>query len=161
MATMRFKGLEEYELKLAKLESGADEIAGKAIFAGAEVVADAVKRSINALPVRHGGYGTPDKKLQGVTAVQKQGLAEGFGISKMQNEMGFFNVKLGFDGYNRTTTKAYPNGQPNQLVARGAESGTTWLQKSPFVAPAVRQARDEAEKKMADVLDKEIAERML
>lgn len=79
----------------------------------------------------------------------------------MQDENGYLNVKLGFDKYNRTHTKKYPDGQPNQLVARGVESGTTWLQKTPFVDPAVRQSRGDAEKKMAEVLDKEIAERWM
>ena len=74
----------------------------------------------------------------------------------MQDQNGYLNVKIGFDGYNRTKTDQYPQGQPNQLVARGVESGTSWKQKHPFIRPAVTRARKKAEEKMAEVLDYEI-----
>ena len=157
MAYIRFKGLEEYERKLSQLERAyREQIAGKAIYAGSAIVADAIKRGIEGLPVVT-GYGTQASPLPGgVTAVQKQGLADGLGIAKMQDDAGYLNVKIGFDGYNRTKTKEYPQGQPNQLVARGVESGTSWKQKHPFVRPAVNRSRKLAEAKMAEVLDEEI-----
>ena len=92
--------------------------------------------------------------------MQKRGLIDGFGISGLQNDNGFHNVKLGFDGYNATKTEDYPNGQPNQLVARGVESGTSWKQKKPFIRPAINASRKEAEKKMAEVIDEEIQKLM-
>jgi hypothetical protein len=159
MARFRFSGLKEYELKLSSLQAGTKEIAGKAIYAGAKVVADAVKESINELPIRT-GYGTTKTPLRGVTEKQKEGLKESFGITEMKLEDGYYNVKLGFDGCNSVKTRQYPQGQPNQLVARGAESGTSWLQKTPFVGPAVNRSRQEAENKMKEILDKEIKERM-
>ena len=157
MAYIRFKGLEEYERKLSQLERAyREQIAGKAIYAGSAIVADAIKRGIEGLPVVT-GYGTQENPLPGgVTAVQKQGLKDGLGIAPMQDDRGYFNVKIGFDGYNRTKTEKYPNGQPNQLVARGVESGTSWKQKKPFVRPAINASRKRAEAKMAEVLDKEI-----
>ena len=81
---------------------------------------------------------------------------EGFGIAKLQNEKGYVNVKLGFDGYNATKTAQYPQGQPNQLVARGIESGTSWKQKTPFVAPALKRCRGRAEKVMDETLSRKI-----
>lgn len=156
MAKLTFRGLEKYELRISRLGKETERIAGEAIYEGAGIVADAVKANIQALPVVT-GYGTTSNPLPGgVTAVQKAGLLEGFGISTMQNEGGYFNVKLGFDGYNRTKTEKYPQGQPNQLVARGVESGTSWKQAHPFVKPAVSKSRKQAEKAMADKLDEEI-----
>lgn len=156
MAKLTFRGLEEYELRISRLGKETERIAGEAIYEGAGIVADAVKANIQALPVVT-GYGTSETQLPGgVTAAQKAGLIEGFGISTMQNEGGYFNVKLGFDGYNRTKTEKYPQGQPNQLVARGVESGTSWKQAHPFVKPAVSKSRKQAEKAMADKLDEEI-----
>ena len=103
------------------------------------------------------GYGTDTNPLPGgVTAVQKAGLLDGFGISKLQDDSGYLNVKLGFDGYNRTRTEKYPQGQPNQLVARGVESGTSWKQKKPFIRPAVTRSRKPAETEMKRVIDEEI-----
>ena len=161
MAYIRFPGLEEYERKLSQLERAyREQIAGKAIYEGAKIVADAIKRGIEGLPIVD-GYGTPDEKLPGgVTTIQKGGLLDGLGIAPMQDDMGYLNVKIGFDGYNKMKTTKYPNGQPNQLVARGVESGTSWKQKKPFIRPAINASRKEAEKKMAEVIDEEIQKLM-
>lgn len=156
MAKIKFPGLNDYELMISRLSKGVDDIAGKAIYAGAGIVADAIKENIKALPIVR-GYGTTENPLPGgVTAPQKAGLIDGLGISPMQSDAGFLNVKIGFDGYNATKTDKYPQGQPNQLVARGVESGTSWKQKKPFVRPAINASKSRAEAEMARILDQEI-----
>ena len=156
MAKITFPGLSDYELMISKLSKGVDDIAGKAIYAGAGIVADAIKENIKALPIVR-GYGTTENPLPGgVTAPQKAGLIDGMGISPMQNDAGYLNVKIGFDGYNATKTEKYPQGQPNQLVARGVESGTSWKQKKPFIRPAINASKSRAEAEMARILDQEI-----
>ena len=156
MAKITFPGLNDYELMISKLSKGVDDIAGKAIYAGAGIVADAIKENIKALPIVR-GYGTEKDPLPGgVTAPQKAGLIDGLGISPMQSDAGYLNVKIGFDGYNATKTEKYPQGQPNQLVARGVESGTSWKKKSPFVRPAINASKQRAEDEMARILDQEI-----
>ncbi len=159
MARFTMRGMEEYELKLSKLADGTREIGSRAVYAAAGIVADEVRKNIEALPVRS-GYGTPDNPVRGVTKRGKQGLLDGFGISKMEETDGYVHVKLGFDGYNAVKTSRYPQGQPNQLVARGVESGTTWLTKTPFVRPAVRKAQKAAVKAMQQVIDEETEKRM-
>lgn len=156
MAKITFPGLNDYELMISKLSKGVDDIAGKAIYAGAGIVADAIKENIKALPIVR-GYGTERDPLPGgVTAPQKAGLIDGLGISPMQSDAGYLNVKIGFDGYNATKTEKYPQGQPNQLVARGVESGTSWKKKSPFIRPAINASKQRAEDEMARILDEEI-----
>lgn len=156
MAKITFPGLNDYELMISRLSKGVDDIAGKAIYAGAGIVADAIKENIKDLPIVR-GYGTKENPLPGgVTAPQKAGLIDGLGISPMQSDAGFLNVKIGFDGYNATKTEKYPQGQPNQLVARGVESGTSWKQKKPFIRPAINASKSRAEAEMARILDQEI-----
>ena len=156
MAKITFPGLNDYELMISRLSKNAADIAGRAIYTGAGIVADEIKSGIQSLPVVR-GYGTAENPLPGgVTQPQKQGLLNGLGIAPLQDDGGYLNVKIGFDGYNRTKTKDYPRGQPNQLVARGVESGTSWKQKHPFVRPAINRSRKRAEAAMAEALDKEI-----
>ena len=156
MAKITFPGLSDYELMISRLSKGVDDIAGKAIYAGAGIVADAIKENIKDLPIVR-GYGTEKDPLPGgVTAPQKAGLIDGMGISPMQSDAGYLNVKIGFDGYNATKTEKYPQGQPNQLVARGVESGTSWKKKSPFIRPAINASKQRAEDEMARILDEEI-----
>lgn len=158
MAKITFPGLKDYELMLSRLEDATDDMIGRAVYAGAGIVADAVKAGINSLPIVT-GYGTDSNPLPGgVTSAQKAGLLDGFGISSLQDDgSGYLNVKLGFDGYNRTRTEKYPQGQPNQLVARGVESGTSWKQKKPFIRPATTRSRKTAENEMKRVIDEEIS----
>lgn len=155
MAKFSFNGMEEYEKKISKVFQDTKIVGGKAVYAAAGIVADEIRKNIKALPERS-GFAAPENPVRGVTKAGKEGLLEGFGVSKMQETDGYLHVKLGFDGYNATKTKKYPQGQPNQLVARGVESGASWLQKTPFVRPAINKTKKTAVKKMQDVIDEEI-----
>lgn len=163
MARIRFDGLEEYELALSRLAAGADTIAGQAIYAGAGIVADAIRQSIQALPAEPdiaGAISYAQKTAPPITASAKQGLLDGLGVSPMQEDKGYINVKIGFDGYNDLKTKKYPKGQPNVMIARTLESGSSIAEKRPFVRPAVNRVRKQAEAKMAEVLDEGIKRSM-
>lgn len=156
MATFQFGGIDNYIKQLNKLQqSTKDGVVGKTVYAGAEVVADSVRRAIQALPVgdgraRDGGL------VDTVTLPQKAGLLDGFGISRLKDDDGFVNVKLGFDGYNSTKTEKYPNGQPNVLIARSVNSGTTFRKKTKFVDKAVNSAKKAAEAAMDAACSREI-----
>lgn len=159
MARMTVQGIDEYALKLSKLGERSQETAGKAIYAGAEVVADAIKQNIDGLEAVDDKYNLiayKKGKKSKLSESQKKGLIKSFGITKMQKDNdGFYNVKLGFDGYNDVKTKKYPNGQPNQLIARIGESGSSFMNKTPFVRPAVNQTRKKAQDAMQKVIDEE------
>lgn len=156
MAKMKFEGLKEYELKLSKLKADTKKICGKAIYAGASVVADSVKTALNSLPVNNGEHGNSKRLLEGITEAQKNGLVNGFGISPLEDDSGQYNVKLGFDGYNDVKTKKYPKGQPNILIARAVTSGTVFMKKNPAIRKAISQSKKSAESTMGEVLDQEI-----
>lgn len=156
MARFEFSGIDNYISQLNKLQqSTKDGVVGKTVYAGAEVVADSVRRAIQALPVgdgraRDGGL------IDTVTLPQKAGLLDGFGISRMKDDDGFVNVKLGFDGYNSTRTEKYPRGQPNVLIARSVNSGTTFRKKTKFVDKAANSAKKAAEAAMDAACSREI-----
>lgn len=163
MATITFKGLEEYERRLSRLGNQTKEIAGKAIYAGAAIVADAIREGIDALPAVNDVDGTHAWRAgepAPLTKKAKIGLQEGLGITPMGDDNGRLNVKIGFDGYNGLVTKKYPKGQPNVMVARAVESGSSIAKKRPFVRPAVNASKARAEAKMAEVIDEELAKIM-
>lgn len=160
-------GLNEYSSKLEKLNADTEKVLGKAIYKGAGIVADEIKKNIKAIPVSNSSKrGTPSDPIDTITSAQRTGLIDGFGISKARTDNGYVNVKLGFDGYNTqvsdTAKKAkYTNSrQANSMIARSVENGTSFRKKHPFIAPAIRATKDKAEKAMAEELDKEIAKRM-
>ena len=162
MAKYQWQGAEELAQKLAKLGDKTEAICRTAVYEMAKVVADQVKENIKALP------SVPDaenikawKKGEKarLTAGQKKGLVESFGISSMQDQGGYIHVKLGFDGYNDIKTKRYPKGQPNAMIARTCESGNSHMDKTPFLRPAVNQKKGEAVRqaqiKVEEIIDNE------
>lgn len=155
MARFAFKGLEEYSLRLAKLGKQTERVAGRAIYAAADIVADAMRQEIDKIPVQNGSVKKGEMRT-GIPDPAKRGLQESFGITPMEKDLnGFYNVKLGFDGYNTIKTKAHPNGQPNQMIARSVNSGTSFLAPRPFANTAVRKSSKAALQKMEEVIDEE------
>ncbi len=153
MAKFEFKGIDTYIKKLNKMQAVTkDAIIGRTTYAGAAIVADKVRAAIQSLPEGK----ESDADTGAVTPAQKRGLLDGFGISPMETEDGFTNVKLGFDGYNSVKTKKYPNGQPNVLIARAVNSGTSFRKKTKFVDKAVTASRKSAERAMDETCNREI-----
>lgn len=159
MAYMTFSGLTEYLEKLQRVEKNTEQVIGKVVYEMAGIVADEVKRNIEALPTKADPEAIKAwsaKEKSPITVSEKKGLEAGFGISPMKNENGFYHVKLGFDGYNETKTKKYPQGQPNVMIARSIESGSSVMDKHPFVRPAINSARKKAEARAKVIIEEEI-----
>lgn len=146
------KGIDNYISSLEKLNLASEGQIKMAIYEGAKVVAEEIQKNVRALPVQD----TWSEKVTGIKSIQKKGLEYGFGISKMKVEGGAINTKLGFDGYNKLKTKRHPEGQPNAMIARVFESGNSFTKKTPFVAPAIRAKREEAERIMGETIDREV-----
>lgn len=155
MAKITFSGLDTYMEQLERLGQNSENAAKMALYEGARIAADEMRESIQRLPTQE-EWGSKTEPAKGIKKVQKQGLLDGFGISPMQNEDGCINVKIGFHGYNAFKTKQYPNGQPNAMIARSVESGTSFQRKTPFVARAVRKTKQRAEAKMKEIFENEI-----
>lgn len=159
MASMKFEGLDEYLRQLEKINKETPELIGKVVYNMADIVADEVRAGIEALAAMPDAeaLGAYQKNGQSpLTVSQKKGLEKGFGITRMEEENGYCHVKLGFTGYNETKTKKYPKGQPNVMIARALESGSSIRQKTPFVRPAVNRSKKAAEAKAQEIIDKEI-----
>lgn len=138
MAGFGFKAGDEYSLKLSKLKTDSDEIAKKAIYEGAKIVADKIKEN-----------------LEGVLSEKATGeLMESFGIAGIDTDRnGDWNTKIGFDGYDS-------QGIPNQLKARILESGSSIQPKTPFVRPAIKATKKKAKEKMGQIIEEECSKRM-
>lgn len=155
MANIKFAGLDEYMKRLSKLDDQVENIEKKAIYEAASIVADAVRTSIDGIRVESLGPTNSTYELNR-RKLQKKGLQDGMGVSKMENDNGFLNVKVGFDGYNDVKTKKHPNGQANMMIARAFNSGTSFNRKQPFFDQAVRSSRKQALNKMESVLEEEM-----
>jgi len=134
MARCSFMAGDEFALALSHLATQSDEIAKKAIYEGAKVIADKIKSN-----------------LDGVLSPEASGeLVASFGVTPIEKDAsGNWNAKIGFDGYGS-------DGVANQLKARVLESGSSKQQKTPFVRPAVNATKKQAVARMGEVINEEI-----
>lgn len=154
MAKLTFTGLDGYIAQLEKLRQSADGITKKALYEGAGVTADEIRSAVEALPTdndRSAGH-----YLKGITDEQKAALAKGLGVAPFQSE----GDRIDTTGYSDIQTPKYPQGQPLALIARIAESGTSFSQKTPFVRKALKTAKPKAETEMKKVFETEIKRTM-
>lgn len=149
-ARVSTSAINQYLQTIERLGGNVEEVAKKAVYEGTRIMADQVRANIQALPVDE-HWGTPKNPLHGVKAIQKQGLLDGFGVAEMRNDGGMINTLIGFDksGYNKI-------GQPNLMIARATQSGTSFSDKIPFFDSAVRATRSAARAKMVEVAEQEL-----
>lgn len=154
MATI--KVTEEVELMLSKLQENSTKACRKALYEGAKVLADYMKTEIENLPTDdRSGAGAGTFQLNGIKKIQKRGLIESFGVAPFRENDGTISTHLGFDGYNNVKTATFPNGQPNSMIARSVNSGTYFMQATPFIDRTRRQ-HAKAEERMEEVIREEV-----
>lgn len=160
MPSMKFKGLEKYSKVINRLYNMSEEHIKGAVFDGAKVVADNVRTELAAAPFISDAAAIEAARKQEASPIsysQKQGLLESLGLAKMMNEAGYINTKLGFDGYNNIKTQKFPNGQPNAMIARSLDSGSSATLRYSFMRKAISKSKKAAEKAMEKRLDEEIS----
>lgn len=149
-AKVTTSAINDYLQTIRRLGGDVESVAKKTVYEGTKIMADQVRANIQALPTDE-HWGTQENPLHGVKAIQKQGLLDGFGVSEMRSDGGLINSMIGFDksGYNKM-------GQPNLMVARATQSGTSFSDKIPFFENAVRTTRSAARAKMVEVAEQEL-----
>lgn len=159
MATLEFDSIDGYISQLEKLYGDTEEIVGAAVFDGAGIAMMHVIQGINSITTDN-KRGSPEKPCNGPSTYEKNGLMMSVGIAKARYDGTFYNVKIGFDGYDDIQTKAWPKGRPFSMIARSIESGTSWMRKQPFMRKAEQAAKGPCERAMALAIDREVDKRM-
>lgn len=160
MGVITFKDGSEYMLKLQMLsERESEAVAGRAIFEGAAMMMRYTKKGIESLQTDE-RHGTPENPTRGPTKAQKEGMMKSAGIAHAREDNGFVNVKIGFGDYNNIKTKRWPKGQPNNMVARSVERGTSFMLPQPFMKRAVKEAKSEVIKAMQEGFNEKMKEIM-
>ena len=155
MARMEIRGFDEIELQLTKLAD--PELAKDVVMAGAQPVADEIRKSLEGLPEDKFRRLGKDEVFTGVPKNQKKDLLDNMGIAPPDVDYdGNTNTKIGFHKYGSIPTKKYPKGVPNQLLARAIESGSSVRKKTPFIRKAVNKSKKLAEAEMQKKLDEKI-----
>lgn len=161
MAKVELKGMEAYLTELRKAGEATGPVCEAAVYAGAKVVADAIKEKIEELDRVTDAEALAayeESRPVKISVSQKIGLKESFGVTPIKNQYGMYSAKVGFDGYNDIKSERWPKGQPNQLVARACESGSTAMIKQPFIRTTLKRVQQTAELAMEKAADKKLKE---
>lgn len=156
MAKIDFSGHNDFYKKLQELEAvfAKDTAIEKAVHSGAKIVADEIRDNLENIPEDGFKRLKPGEVFTGLSNAQKQDLENSFGLTPIDRDKnGFVHTKAGFDGYGSFSTPSYPQGVPNALLARAAESGSSVRKKTPFIRPAVKATREKAVQAMEDSID--------
>ena len=140
MASIKLTGAEELIVKLERMTNHSRGICKMALWEGGKIVGDAIKSSLNDIPVQD-HYVPPGTMRTGVTSEEKQEIINSFGLSKMRINSGVISTKAGFNAGSKI---------------RAVESGTSYMIKHPVVRRAVNKSRAAAESAVSRKLVEEI-----
>ena len=161
MAKIEMQGMEAWLSELRRAGEATAPVCEAAVYAGAKVVADAVRQSTEGLDTVSDAEALSNYQARvpgKISVSQKIGLVKSLGITPIKDKFGVISAKVGFDGYNDVKTKRWPHGQPNQLIARSCESGSSAMTKQPFVRTAVKRVQGAALIEMERAADQKLKE---
>lgn len=150
MATVKAEGMSEVMAMLEVLPERAEGVIKKGVYEGAGYYDQKIREAISGLK--------GDTQKGWLSDVQVKGLLDGLYITKMKNDDGYINVTISFNGYNKVSTKKYPNGHPNLMIARATEGGAYWHEPHPFIKPILNKTKKEAIRLTSESIKSSIAE---
>lgn len=134
MANFEFIGIDRYQAFLSDLGAKSKGVIKRAVYVGAEVVADKIRDNLESTGHRDSGD-----------------LLRSLTLTKMQTENGYIYTKISWSGYDYKKT-------PNALKAAALESGVSGKNypKTHFISNAVKWASAKANEAMGAQLDHDL-----
>lgn len=147
-------GMNELIGNMDKLEEQAPHVAARGLYDGAGVVADAVSQAVQGIatePFKYAARGKtrkPSPEEKAIVTGAKHGVAKfrNTGVS-VQTSVGYQNA-----GYATLNGKT----KPVPLIANAINSGTSFMQKQPFMRKAFSQSKGAATAKIEATILEEI-----
>lgn len=148
-------GMEELSEMLEKIADAAPAVAAKALYKGAGIMAAEINqgaRSIKTAPFKYAGK---DQTRLPSPEEQDALLSVGAGVAKFDKNGTEVGTSIGYGN----TGYAEINGKrkPVPLIANAINSGTSFMQKQPFVRKAAKSGGTKAMQAMKEVIETEIS----
>lgn len=129
-------------------------IASKALYAGAGLMADKLRKSLDNIQTEE----SRKHKTRMLLPYEKEALQRGLSINKFTQDKArdFTETAVTFHGRTNHRTAKYPDGVPTILIARSINAGTTFRRKNRWFQNVVSRNRKEAEKTMVTTAELEM-----
>ena len=135
--SIEIQGMDELLRKMDKLPGTAEKVAAEALYEGAGVMADAVSRSVDSIMTEPFKYAKGGKKRKASPEEKAILKAAKKGIAKFRKNGLSVQTSIGMQnaGYAQLGKKT----KPIPLIANSINSGTSFMQKQPFLRRAFSQ----------------------
>ncbi len=148
---MKVDGMTEVSEMLDKLGEEAPKVAAQALYEGAGIMADELNKAVDSIKTEPFKYAWGTRRLPSPEEkeIVKQAAA---GIAKFHKEGGAeMDTSVGFRnaGYAELAGKQVPI----PLIVNSINSGTSFMQKQPFIRKTATKAAPKAMKKMQDTVE--------
>lgn len=153
---MEVTGMDELLRKMEKLGEKGQAAASMALYEGARVTADAVGQAVNGIATEPFKYAGSEKKRKPSPEEKAVVAAAGHGVAKFRKSITRVDTSVGLQnaGYGEINGKTVPV----PLIANAINSGTSFMEKQPFMRRAFSQSKGAAqaaiENKLREELDK-------
>lgn len=140
--SIRVDGLNELIQQMGKVPENAAKVASMALYEGAGVMADAVSKAVKGIATEPFKYATGGKKRKPSPEEKAILMNARKGITKFRRTGEGVNTSVGMQnsGYAQLNGKT----KPIPLIANSINSGTSFMQKQPFLRRAFSQAKGPA-----------------
>ena len=153
--TMQTSGMAELTKRLEKLGEKAQGVASLALYEGAGMMADEVSRAVHGIATEPFRYGTIENRRK--PSPEEKAILENArkGVAKFRKTPDRVDTSIGMQnsGYAELKGKTVPI----PLIANAINSGTSFMQKQPFMRRALSKRRA-AEAKIEQELEKRLNE---
>ena len=141
--SIQWEGAEELMRKMDRLPEKAAKVAAEALYEGAGVMADTVSRAVQGIATEPFQYAAGGKKRKPSPEEKQILLKARHGIAKFRNDGTVIQTSVGFQaaGYVNLNGRTKPVGQ----IANAINSGTSFMEKQPFLRKAFSTGKKAAE----------------
>ena len=152
---MEVTGMDELTAKMQKLPDKGADVAALALYEGAAIVANAVSAAVQGIATEEFHYTKFGKRLpspeeKAILLSAKRGVAKfNKNQSRVDTSVGMQNA-----GYGNLNGKTKPIPQ----IANAINSGTSFMEKQPFMRKAFNRSKNDAVEKIEQELEKRIEE---
>ena len=146
-------GMSEVIQQLGKLGDEAPRVAARGLYDGAGVVADKVSQAVQGIATEKFKYAAGGKRRK--PSPEEKAIVSGakHGIAKFQNNGLSIQTSVGYQsaGYASLNGKT----KPVPLIANAINSGTSFMQKQPFMRRAFSQSKQAATERIEATIQEE------
>lgn len=139
--TMQVEGLDKVSAMLNRLGDQAEEVASRALYDGAGVMANAYSQAVNSIQTEPFRYAFGDRKRP-PSPEEKAALQGKTGIAKFDKNGAEVNTAIGVNGAGYVSIGGKQKAV--RKIANAINSGTSFMAKQPVFRRAVTQAKGAA-----------------